>query len=80
MDEIKKEIECPSCGKLIEKNNKDGNYYCESCDKTFGKRAKCDICGEDLEKLQACGATNFFCNKCNSLKSKKDVIYFIKEL
>ena len=75
-----KVINCPSCGKKIEKNSMTGKYTCTSCNKIFGKRAKCNKCGEELELLEACGAQQFFCNKCNELKSKKSCEFFIKEL
>lgn len=78
--ESKKIIECPNCGKEIDKDGRTGNYTCESCGKTYGKRAKCGTCGEELELLDACGAQQFFCNTCNELKSRRTVNYFIKEL
>lgn len=76
MDELKK---CPNCGGNIIKNNGTGERYCEDCKKRFVKRALCEVCGEELEKLSACGAQQFFCNKCKVLKSKKELDYFFRE-
>lgn len=78
--DIKKIITCPSCGEEIEKDGMTGKYPCKSCGKVFGKRAKCNVCHDELELLEACGAQQFFCNTCKELKSRKSVEYFIKEL
>ncbi|MGL4909692.1 MAG: zinc-ribbon domain-containing protein [Cetobacterium sp.] len=43
------------------------------------KKAYCPECGEELEKLAACGSLSFWCNKCNELKSRKTVIYKSEE-
>ena len=50
-----------------------GLYRCESCDQTYQKVAYCPVCAAELEKLQACGAVNYFCKQCNELKSKSRV-------
>ena len=34
----------------------------------------CPHCQNELEKIQACGAVDYFCNHCNLLISKKAVI------
>lgn len=70
---------CPVCGAEMNKNNRTGDYYCETCEKTFVKRANCDKCGNEAELLASCGAAQFFCNHCNELKSKKDLDFFFKE-
>ncbi|WP_297577202.1 zinc-ribbon domain-containing protein [uncultured Deefgea sp.] len=33
----------------------------------------CPDCGKEIEVLKACGASNFFCNHCNELKSSQRV-------
>ncbi|GHD58894.1 YfgJ family double zinc ribbon protein [Jeongeupia chitinilytica] len=33
----------------------------------------CPDCGKPLEVLKACGATSYFCNHCNELKSSQRV-------
>jgi len=77
---MEKTINCPNCNKEIEKNNATGTYICKDCNKKYGKRANCDKCGNEVEMLQACGASQFFCNHCKELKSRKVLHYFIKEL
>ena len=75
-----KTIICPNCGESIEKNGQTGKYYCKTCEKTYGKRANCNVCGNELELLSACGAEQFFCNTCKELKSRKTLDFFIKEI
>lgn len=33
----------------------------------------CPDCGKPVEVLQACGATSYFCNHCNELKSSQRI-------
>ncbi|BCL75041.1 hypothetical protein JHS3_07770 [Jeongeupia sp. HS-3] len=33
----------------------------------------CPDCGKPLDILKACGATSYFCNHCNELKSSQRV-------
>ncbi|MDO6704630.1 zinc ribbon domain-containing protein [Photobacterium sp. 1_MG-2023] len=47
-----------------------GGYYCAHCQNKFVKEAFCEDCGHLLERLNACGADNYFCPHCNVLKSK----------
>ncbi|WP_320046444.1 zinc ribbon domain-containing protein [uncultured Ilyobacter sp.] len=70
---------CPVCGKEVTKNSSTGKYHCETCNKTFTKAALCDKCGKEVEILAACGSTQFFCDHCNELKSKKTIVFFLKE-
>ncbi len=69
---------CPCCNEELV--YEQGKYLCNNCSKKFETEYFCDICGSKLEKLQACGALNFFCNSCNELKSKSKVIKKIKEI
>lgn len=62
---------CPSCN--VKMKWEAGLYLCEECDRKYQKVAYCPVCEAELEKLQACGATNYFCNSCNELKSKSRV-------
>ena len=32
-------------------------------------------CGQELERLRACGAVDYFCNHCNTLVSKRTVLF-----
>lgn len=63
---------CPQCDKELEW---DGQYHCTLCDKHYKKVGFCPECDAELEKLQACGAANYFCNTCNELKSKSRVCF-----
>jgi len=47
--------------------------HCELCQADYHLCAHCPDCGAPLERLQACGASNWFCNRCNELKSKSAV-------
>jgi hypothetical protein len=61
---------CPKCNQEFEW---DGQYHCTQCDHHFKKIGFCPECFAELEKLQACGAENYFCNSCNELKSKSKI-------
>lgn len=61
---------CPSCNQELEWT---GQYHCNQCQSNFDKVGYCPDCAAQLEKLQACGAANYFCNSCNELKSKSRV-------
>lgn len=61
---------CPVCEKELEW---DGQYHCTACDAHYKKVGFCPECNAELEKLQACGAANYFCNTCNELKSKSKI-------
>ncbi|HAS3205027.1 TPA: DNA ligase [Vibrio cholerae] len=60
---------CPTCGQELEWT---GQYHCSAC--------TVDYCGSELEKLQACGAANYFCNQCNELKSKSKIRFVFQPL
>ncbi|GLO60049.1 hypothetical protein MACH09_05570 [Vibrio sp. MACH09] len=62
---------CPQCNQELEW--KAGVYHCKPCLTKYNKLAFCPDCDAELEKLQACGAANYFCNSCNELKSKSRV-------
>lgn len=64
------ENNCPDCQQALTWN---GRYECESCNKAFKKIGYCPKCDSELEKLQACGAANYFCNSCNELQSKSKI-------
>jgi hypothetical protein len=69
--------QCPICMKELEW---DGQYHCTDCQQHFAKIGYCPTCETELEKLQACGATNYFCNHCNELKSKSKIRFEFKIL
>jgi hypothetical protein len=61
---------CPKCeSELVW----DGQYRCDFCEVHYTKVGFCPECSAALEKLQACGAANYFCNHCNELKSKSKI-------
>ncbi|MCF8779464.1 zinc ribbon domain-containing protein [Vibrio sp. IRLE0018] len=70
------ENKCPVCAQALEWND---HYHCEPCHKDFSKIGYCPECEAELEKLQACGAANYFCNHCNELKSKSRIRFQFKE-
>ena len=67
--------QCPNCDlDLIWQ----GNYYhCVRCENDFNKLGYCPDCEVQLEKLQACAASNYFCNQCNELKSNSRVKFLL---
>jgi hypothetical protein len=51
-----------------------GRYlHCEACQSDYRLAGTCLQCGAELEHLQACGSSSWFCNSCNQLKSKSAV-------
>lgn len=34
----------------------------------------CPECGNEVECIQGCGSTGYFCNKCNKLISSKAIL------
>lgn len=67
-------IECPSCHQdgLDPKHDQPA---CQMCQAVFHIHRLCPTCQQELEKLQACGAVDFFCNHCNTLISKRQAVY-----
>lgn len=71
------ENQCPSCNSELQW---DGQYVCQQCSVGYQKVAYCPDCEAELEKLQACGAANYFCHHCNELKSKSRVRFEFKKI
>lgn len=40
----------------------------------MSKKVYCPTCKKELERIAACGATNYFCNHCKKLVSSKGVL------
>ena len=73
------ELNCPKCNGEVVRSG-DFKRHCDACDIDFEIHIACKDCGEQLERLKACGAVSFWCNKCNELKSKSTAIYTLKEV
>ncbi|WP_117233627.1 zinc ribbon domain-containing protein [Vibrio maerlii] len=71
------ENKCPECNEEL---TWEGQYHCKKCSTDFKKIAFCPECLGRLEKLQACGAANYFCNDCNELKSKSRIRFEFHEM
>ena len=63
---------CPHCHRAM--LWKQGNtFYCEGCRKAYQQIALCPDCNKPLEKMQACGAVDYFCQHGHGLISKKRI-------
>jgi predicted amidophosphoribosyltransferase len=62
---------CPACG--AELDSRSSEVCCGQCQARYRIRALCPTCQQELERLKACGAVDYFCNHCNSLVSKRAV-------
>ncbi|MGL6152914.1 MAG: zinc ribbon domain-containing protein [Aeromonas sobria] len=62
---------CPSCEAELDARSKE--QTCGQCQAHVRVTAICPTCQQELERLQACGAVDYFCNHCNSLVSKRTV-------
>ena len=72
---------CRECGaEVIRKYNSGSvSMICEHCDReteydAIEMEPSCPDCGGPIEIRQKCG-TGYFCDKCNSLKSSKTIIW-----
>lgn len=65
-------LHCPACsGRLVA----DADHYrCEDCARLFEQQMSCDVCGDPIAPIKACGAVDYFCNRCNELKSKSKLV------
>ena len=73
------ELQCPKCDHELQRSGIQ-KRHCPACNSDFELHAACETCGDELQRLQACGAVNFWCDKCNELKSKKTAVYTLQEL
>ncbi|WP_022940182.1 zinc-ribbon domain-containing protein [Psychromonas hadalis] len=67
-------LECKTCAGKLTKIGKV-NLYCPTCEVHYGVKSNCKVCADELERLVACGAVDFWCNQCNELKSKSSANY-----
>ncbi|KAA8995736.1 hypothetical protein FJU30_23590 [Affinibrenneria salicis] len=65
--------DCPTCGSEL--TAAETGFHCDVCRQTFGRLALCPDCRRPLERLQACGAVNYFCQHGHGLISKKRVLF-----
>ncbi|MFV0576915.1 MAG: zinc-ribbon domain-containing protein [Vibrio sp.] len=54
-------------------NGKD-TYQCTECQESFIEYVPCPDCEAEMDVMKACGAVNYFCPKCNELKSKSRAV------
>lgn len=71
------ELPCPECAHTLVRSG-ELKRYCESCERYFTLYISCNECGDEIERLKACGAVSFWCNMCNEMKSKSSAIYTLK--
>ncbi|MGY3901682.1 zinc ribbon domain-containing protein [Aeromonas lusitana] len=62
---------CPACSAALDSRSRETS--CPQCQARYQIRALCPTCAQELERLKACGAVDYFCNHCNSLISKRAV-------
>jgi len=64
-------LPCPSCQAELDPRSKEQS--CGQCHAHLSVTALCPTCQQELERLKACGAVDYFCQHCNSLISKRAV-------
>lgn len=64
---------CPACNTALDSRSRE--VSCSQCQVLYRVRALCPACQQELERLKACGAVDYFCNHCNCLVSKRSVIF-----
>ena len=66
-------LHCPACQGELDSRSQETT--CGQCQARYRIRALCPACGQELERLRACGAVDYFCNHCNTLVSKRTVLF-----
>lgn len=66
-------LTCPACQGELDSRSRETT--CGQCQAHYRIRALCPACGQELERLKACGAVDYFCNHCNTLVSKRTVLF-----
>lgn len=69
---------CPACQGTLD--GRAAEARCNQCQASYRIRALCPTCQQELERLKACGAVDYFCNHCNSLISKRAVVFEVTPL
>lgn len=70
-------LTCPACAEAG-LDPRRSETACLACGARFTLVAHCPQCAEVLEKVQACGAVDYFCNHCNHLVSKRSARFDIQ--
>ncbi|GAA4497735.1 zinc ribbon domain-containing protein [Pseudaeromonas paramecii] len=70
-------LSCPAC-QAEGLDPRRSETSCTQCGKAFRLTPHCPDCDSELERVQACGAVDFFCNRCNNLVSKRAARYDIQ--
>ncbi|MFK8772475.1 MULTISPECIES: zinc ribbon domain-containing protein [Aeromonas] len=68
-------LTCPACQGELDSRSRSRETTCGQCQARYRIRALCPACGQELERLRACGAVDYFCNHCNTLVSKRTVLF-----
>jgi len=71
------ELQCPKCEHELVRSG-ELQRHCESCKSDFKLHITCSTCGDEIERLKACGAVSFWCNECNEMKSKSSAVYTLQ--
>lgn len=66
-------LTCPACQGELDSRSRETT--CGQCQARYRIWALCPACGQELERLRACGAVDYFCNHCNTLVSKRTVLF-----
>ena len=72
------QLNCPKCSHELQRSG-ELKRHCEACNSNFKLVIRCSECGDEIERLKACGAVSFWCNQCNELKSKSSADYTLIE-
>ncbi len=72
------QLQCPKCASELVRSG-ELKRHCESCQNDFILEITCNECGDEIERLKACGAVSFWCNQCNEMKSKSSAVYQLHE-
>ncbi len=69
---------CPECEGTLTGNG--SHYRCESCEAKWKVTFTCEVCKNLPSVAASCGAVSFFCETCNTLKSRESMDKdFVKE-
>ncbi|MDC7225237.1 MAG: zinc-ribbon domain-containing protein [Spirochaetales bacterium] len=64
-------MQCPECSGELQ--GRSSRYTCKNCGAKWKVTFRCEQCGELPKVAASCGAVSFFCDTCNSLKSRESM-------